>query len=82
MAGVSRYNNVQKAAPSQAVASEGTDKVDISASSRSFAIAMKAVQEAPEIRTDRVKELQESIKNGTYKVDARTLADKILSEIK
>ncbi len=82
MSGVSRYNNVQKAVSKQAVTIEGADKLDISQSSRSFETALRAVKDAPEIRTDKVRELQESINNGTYRVDARVLADKMLSEVK
>lgn len=81
MQGVSRYANVQKAAPKPAAVETQTDKVDVSASSRSFETALQAVKDAPEVRMDRVQELQEQINNGSYKVDARAVAEKILSEI-
>lgn len=82
MQGVSRYNNVQKPASKPAAGVDGMDKVDISASSRSFSTALRAVKDAPEVRMDKVKELQAQIQNGTYKVDSKALAEKILSEVK
>lgn len=82
MPGVSRYKNVQKAEPKPAVRPEETDKVDVSESARSFSAALRAVKEVPEMRMDKVKELQDRIQNGDYQVNSRELAEKILSEVK
>ena len=42
--------------------------------------ALDIARSTPEIREDRVKELKEKIKNGTYKVDSGKVADGMLRE--
>jgi flagellar biosynthesis anti-sigma factor FlgM len=42
--------------------------------------AFNVINQLPEIRTEKVAALRQSIANGTFRVDAGTIADKILAE--
>jgi negative regulator of flagellin synthesis FlgM len=65
---------VAKARPEQA----RRDSLSISVEARELQTALKAVQDAPDIRAERVAELQRRIADGTYYVSAETLARDIL----
>jgi negative regulator of flagellin synthesis FlgM len=52
--------------------------VDISERARELARAFQAVDEAPDVRADKVTELQKQIEDGTYQVPAEALARKLL----
>jgi negative regulator of flagellin synthesis FlgM len=54
------------------------DVVSISDSGRSVAAARKAVAAAPDVREERVNALKAAIADGSYSVDSRTLAAKLL----
>ncbi|MBF0226528.1 MAG: flagellar biosynthesis anti-sigma factor FlgM [Desulfobacterales bacterium] len=71
-------NNNQK---SRETGTNNTDKVSISDTSREMQLAMKAVSETPDVRTDRVNELKNSINEGTYQVNAQLVAGKMLGGI-
>lgn len=63
----------------QTEAPEGrADQVEISARARVLQQADRAAREAPEVREERVQELREAIQNGTYQVDARAVAERLL----
>jgi flagellar biosynthesis anti-sigma factor FlgM len=55
------------------------DAVTLSDQARSIATATKVVIDAPDVRDDRVTALKAAIAAGTYSVDSRNLASKILS---
>ncbi|HEY8491231.1 MAG TPA: flagellar biosynthesis anti-sigma factor FlgM [Dehalococcoidia bacterium] len=54
------------------------DQVEISTRARALQQADQAAREAPEVREDRVRELREAIQNGTYRVDAKAVAERLL----
>ncbi len=54
------------------------ERVNISSEASLLAEGLKVANEAPDVRTDRVAALKAQIKNGTYKVDAKAVADKML----
>jgi len=58
-----------------------TDRVNISDRSKEIADIMSAVNQLPDVRTDKVQEIQKSVEAGTYTVDASKVADKILKNI-
>lgn len=64
------------AAPS--AASRKADSVSLSDGARALASATKTVSDASDVRTDRVASIKASIANGTYQVDSKNLARKIL----
>jgi negative regulator of flagellin synthesis FlgM len=55
------------------------DAVSISDKARSLSAAHKAVADAPDVREDRVSALKAAIADGTYSVNSRNLASKLLS---
>jgi negative regulator of flagellin synthesis FlgM len=57
------------------------DAVTISDSARAIAAATKAVGDAPAVREDRVNELKAAIAAGTYTVDSRRLASKLITSL-
>jgi negative regulator of flagellin synthesis FlgM len=63
---------------SQAAVTRQPDAVSISDKARSLSAAHKAVADAPEVREDRVNALKAAIAAGTYSVNSRTLATKLL----
>jgi flagellar biosynthesis anti-sigma factor FlgM len=57
------------------------DRVDISSRSKEIADIMSAIDQLPDVRTNKVQEVQKSVEAGTYSVDASKVADKILKNI-
>lgn len=51
-----------------------TDSVTLSEGAREFARIMESVQQAPEVRADRVAALKQQIESGQYVVDHTGLA--------
>lgn len=56
------------------------DKVKWSEDAELAAQATADVKAAPDTRAEKVAQLKASIKNGTYKVDAHKVADKMIQE--
>jgi negative regulator of flagellin synthesis FlgM len=55
-----------------------SDSVDISSRSEDFKTAMDALISTPEVREDRVIELQQQIEQGAYDTPNTAIADKLL----
>jgi negative regulator of flagellin synthesis FlgM len=70
--------NSASGSASQAGVARQPDVVSISDKARSIASAHKAVADAPDVREDRISVLKASIADGTYSVDSRTLASRLL----
>jgi negative regulator of flagellin synthesis FlgM len=60
-------------------AAPSADRVNISSTVKLMKDILTAVKESPDIRTDKVNEVQTKIEKGTYKPDLTTVADKLLS---
>jgi flagellar biosynthesis anti-sigma factor FlgM len=58
--------------------SASADSVTLSDSARSLAAARDAVQNAPDVRDEKVAEIKQQVADGTYSVSARVLARKML----
>jgi len=63
----------QRSQPAKSV-----DSVTLSDSARSLAAARDAVQNAPDVRDQKVSEIKQHVSDGTYNVPARVLARKML----
>lgn len=61
-------------------ASSARDEVQISSFGRDYQIAKQAVQEASDIRTDKVAELKSKVDAGNYHVDNGDFASKLLAK--
>ncbi|MHB1419672.1 MAG: flagellar biosynthesis anti-sigma factor FlgM [Bacillota bacterium] len=59
----------------------GTDSVEISREGRELRELSQKVMNIPDTREERIQELQEKIKKGTYDVPGEKIAAKILEEI-
>jgi negative regulator of flagellin synthesis FlgM len=55
-----------------------TDGTSLSSAAQELLKARRAVQDAPDVPTDLVVELRRQIQAGTYQVDARAIARKLL----
>jgi negative regulator of flagellin synthesis FlgM len=55
------------------------DKVNISSKVLQMKEIDQAVEAVPDVRADKVAELEQKLKNGTYQADYGTIADKLLS---
>lgn len=58
--------------------SSATDQVQISRIGKDYQVAKKAVNDAPDVREDKVNEIKERMKSGTYNVSAEEIANKIV----
>ena len=74
-----KTNKTGKVATVSNVAS-ARDEVQISSSGRDYQIAKQAVQEASDIRADKVAELKAKVNAGKYHVDNGDFANKLLAK--
>ena len=54
------------------------DRVSVSPEARLFAAAQSTVAATPEVRQNRVDSLRERVQNGTYEINSRDIASKLL----
>lgn len=55
------------------------DAVSISQAAKEMQEVQKAVQDAPDVREDKVAEIKKQIQDGTYRVPAEAVVEKLLS---
>jgi negative regulator of flagellin synthesis FlgM len=72
----------EKNPPASSVSSldAGADRVELSPQSRDMKKIHEILADTPEIRTEKVEALKKAITEGTYKVKAEDLADKMIQE--
>ncbi|MBI4620080.1 MAG: flagellar biosynthesis anti-sigma factor FlgM [Desulfobacterales bacterium] len=58
-----------------------TDRVEFSDRSKEVAELMSAINQLPEVRTDKVRAMKEAIESGNYNIDTLKIAEKLLSEL-
>ena len=58
-----------------------TDKISLSKGAVEFTKFKEILSSLPDVRNDKVAELQASIQNGTYHVESEEVADKLLEDI-
>lgn len=59
---------------------ESGERVSLSEAARDVAAARGKIELLPEVRSERVEQLRSAIANGTYSVDGRAVAEKLLRE--
>jgi negative regulator of flagellin synthesis FlgM len=69
---------VTNAASSATAAAPSADQVTLTGSARTLQKLSEAVDQAPVIDTDKVAAVKQSIQNGTYTIDASSIANKLL----
>ncbi len=69
----------KRAVTGQAAQAPATgDRVSVSAQAKLYTEAYTAASNAPEVRQDKVAALKTQVDNGTYQVDSRKIAEKLL----
>lgn len=71
-------NGVKKT--NQAARTSASDQLEISSFGRDLQVAKQAVADSPDIREDRVADVKNRIKSGTYNVTAEEFADHMISK--
>lgn len=74
------YNTNNKIKTQKTSKTSARDKVELSSFGKAYQVAKQAVQNAPDIREDKVAEIKAKMDNGTYDVSAEQFADKLLSK--
>jgi negative regulator of flagellin synthesis FlgM len=68
------------ATPNMGSAASVSDRVELSPQSRDMKKIHEILAATPEIRTEKVAELRKAITEGTYKVKAEDVVDKMIQE--
>ena len=79
VAQIYKTNKTSKVTTASSVAN-ARDEVQISSFGRDYQIAKQAVQEASDIRNDKVAELKAKVSAGNYHVDNGDFASKLLAK--
>ena len=74
----SNTKNTSQAAKTNSM---GRDEVQISSTGRDFNVAKAAVSEASDIREDKVNDIVERMKSGTYNVPIEDVADNLVGRL-
>jgi negative regulator of flagellin synthesis FlgM len=77
-AGMSNYKAAKIQPAKKESLSMGSDRLEISESSRLFSDALKVAMQAPSVRADKVAAIQSQVTTGAYSVNSAVIADKIL----
>ncbi|NLX63042.1 MAG: flagellar biosynthesis anti-sigma factor FlgM [Tissierellia bacterium] len=57
------------------------DKLEVSDKAKDFQVALEKFKSLPDIRKEKVERLKKEVQSGTYKVEGRRIAEKILEGI-
>lgn len=79
---VKAYQNNAPKVDKKPTAGFETDKIEISDEARIQQAAMKAAKQLPEVREDKVAELKQQIKDGTYRPTADQILEKMFQVVK
>ncbi|MDP4179504.1 MAG: flagellar biosynthesis anti-sigma factor FlgM [Bacillota bacterium] len=76
----SKNKNINKVDKSEATAGK-KDVLSISNQAKDFQTALKALKDIPEIRTEKVKQIEEKYNSGEYNVGGNEVADKLIDSV-
>ena len=75
-------NKVAKSGKTQESSSTGkSDEVILSSQAQEFGQIYQALKAAPDVRNDKVAEISDRIAQGSYSVEAKDVAEKMLGRI-
>lgn len=57
------------------------DVVSISGQAKDFQTVLRALKDVPDIRTEKINELEQKYQAGSYDVDGRDVADKVIANV-
>lgn len=72
-----KSKNAAKVEKTEKVAAK-KDVISISNQAKDYQVAMKALKDVPDVRQDKIREIEEKYSGGTYNVNGRDIADKIV----
>lgn len=61
-------------------AKTGEDSVDLSQNARDLKLAQAALRDLPEIRSEKVAALKQQIEDGSYEIEPKKIAGKMIEE--
>lgn len=71
---------VKKAAGVAGADAAQGDQIVLSTDVSAIAAAHKAIADTPDVRMDKVEAIRQQLAEGTYRINADTIADKMLTE--
>lgn len=71
---------IDRTAQVQGAASK-RDELSISGTAKDYSVVMKALQQVPDVRQDKIDEISKKIESGNYSVSSTDIADKIISSL-
>ncbi len=75
------YGNSVKKTETPDKVIQSTDKVEISSAARDIQVARKALNDLPEVRTEKLDEIKQLMASGNYKPSAEDIVSKLFSGI-
>lgn len=79
---VKAYQNNMPKTEKKSGASFESDKIEISDEARVKQAAMQAAKQIPDVREDKVAEIKQQIKDGTYRPTADQIVEKMFALVK
>ncbi|MDR0827898.1 MAG: flagellar biosynthesis anti-sigma factor FlgM [Desulfovibrio sp.] len=73
-----RIGDAKSGAPAPVASTPGGDRVSLSQAARLHTLAYTEAGNAPEIRQEKVDGLKERVSNGSYVVDSKKVAEKLV----
>ncbi len=72
------YQTSNKMKTQKTSSTTARDKVEISSFGKAYQVAKSAVNDAPDIREDKVADIKSRVEYGTYEVRSESCADKLV----
>ncbi len=66
--------------PSQTQPVQAEDKVELSIEAQNLASLQEKAMNAPDIRTDKVNSIMKQIQEGSYTIDSRLIAERLIKD--
>lgn len=75
---INEGQQLQDGQKSQEVKPESQDTIDISQASKELQLAKETIASVPDVREDKTAEVMNKIDTGTYRIDNKAVADKMV----
>ena len=79
LAGLQDMSPVKNQSPRVVQTEQNGDQVRISTGAKEFQRAYELIAQAPDVRLEKVAQVQDAIRTGTYNVRGEQVADKLIS---
>ncbi|MGI6050153.1 MAG: flagellar biosynthesis anti-sigma factor FlgM [Acetivibrionales bacterium] len=57
------------------------DELSISGAAKDYSVVMKALQQVPDVRQDKINEITQRIESGNYSVSSTDIVDRMVSSL-